>query len=158
MKNSIIYICACLLLLISCKQEADKSSEVVSVEPEAKALTLEGAWELVSFYNYDDDGITDTIPATETNRQIKMYTATKVMWSRYNAADSTDWFGFGSYTANDSILTEVLDFGSEAMLPVIKEQGEFVFDLHLSENTFSQITIDDEGHPFFAENYKRIEK
>ena len=53
-----------------------------------KALTLEGTWELVSFYNYDANKIKDTVPTTEGYRQIKMYYNGKVMWTRYVPKDS----------------------------------------------------------------------
>lgn len=158
MKKSIIYICMAMALLISCNNADKSNSEMADSTKENSAPNLDGVWELVSFYNYDDDGGIDTIKATATNKQIKMYTESKVMWSRYNAADSTDWFGFGRYTTTDSTLTEVLDFGSVSMQKIIDQQGEFNFRLVATDSTFSQITIDDSGNPFYAENYRRIQE
>ena len=33
----------------------------------------------------------------------------------------------------------------------------FTFELQISENEYSQITVDEEGNRIFSENYKRIE-
>ena len=143
-----------VIALMSCNDTSSESSADYAAEDSGP--TIEGVWELVSYYNYDDDGGIDTIKASATNKQIKMYSRSKIMWSRYNATDSLDWFGFGDYTTTDSSLTEVLDFGSKSMLRVIEEEAEFNFDLVITDSTFSQITIDEDGNPFFAENYKRI--
>lgn len=154
MKKLIFLTGILMIALLSCKQAETENTEETSME-ESKP-TIKGVWELVSYYNYDDEGGIDTIKASATNKQIKMYSKSKIMWSRYNATDSLDWFGFGDYTTTDTSLKEVLDFGSKSMLNVIKEEGEFNFNLVITDSTFSQITVDDEGNPLFAENYKRI--
>jgi hypothetical protein len=120
---------------------------------------LEGTWELVSRYNYRDNKVVDSFGLDEGYRQVKMYTQTKVMWSRKRPADSTELFGYGSYQINDAQnrLTEVLDYGSTEMNQVIKEQKEFVFELQLKKNSFIQIELDDEGNRVISENYVRIE-
>ncbi|WP_242135663.1 hypothetical protein [Aestuariivivens marinum] len=147
-----------ILLLFSCKEnsntESTNDNSEVSYE---KPLSMQGAWELISYFNYRSDGSIDTIKSSNTLKQIKMYSPTKVMWSRLRVSDSLDWFGYGDYTANDSVLTEVLDYGSKAMNNIIKENKEFTFKLILEENKFSQISLDEQGNPMFAENYKRIE-
>ena len=81
------------------------------------------------------------------------------MWSRTRPADSTEWFGFGSYEFNGdlNILTEVLDYGSVMMSQIIDEEKEFVFELELKENSFIQIELDDDGNRVISENYIRIE-
>lgn len=154
MKKSILLLSILIASVFSCAETTSENKPETSYENSSPSI--EGVWELVSYYNYDDEGGIDTIKASETNKQIKMYSKSKIMWSRYNATDSLDWFGFGDYTTTDSTLNEVLDFGSKSMLAVIAEQGEFNFKLEISDTTFSQITVDDEGHPLFAENYKRI--
>ena len=81
------------------------------------------------------------------------------MWSRFNISDTIDWFGYGSYVTTDTSLTETLEYGSKSMNRVIEEeQNVFEFKLEISEDAYSQITLDDDGHPFFAENYRRIER
>ena len=141
-----------LTLFTTCKNNSESSN----MEASNEKLSLEGAWKLLSYYNYKDDKVSDTIKASESNRQVKMYSATRVMWTRFTT-DSLDWFGYGNYTVNDSTLIEVLDYGSKSMNEIIKEQNEFVFDIILEKDKFSQITIDEEGYPVFAENYIRIE-
>ena len=43
------------------------------------------------------------------------------------------------------------------MNEVIKERTEFVFNVSINENKFSQIELDSLGHPILAENYIRLE-
>ena len=158
MKNLITTLLLCLFVIVSCDQSG-KTADTTAVEAEESGPTIQGVWELVSFYNYDDDGnVSDTLKASETNKQVKIYTETKIMWSRFNINDSIDWFGYGTYETTDSSLTETLEYGSKSMNRVIEEeQNVFDFKLVITENTYSQITIDDDGEPFFAENYRRIE-
>ena len=120
-------------------------------------LTLEGVWELVSYYNYGNNGVTDTIMSSKSYRQIKMYSKTKVMWSRFAESDTNDWFGYGAYSNTSNTLTEALDYGSKSMNPVINERETFNFDLILEKDKFTQIEMDEEGNPLLAENYIRIE-
>lgn len=120
---------------------------------------LVGTWELISRYNYKNNKVVDTFLITESYKQIKMYSATKVMWSRTRPADSTELFGYGSYKINDkgNRLTEILDYGSAVMNQIIEEKKEFVFELDLKENSFTQIELDEDGNRVISENYIRIE-
>jgi len=156
MKKSIVYICFILLFNISCQEKGSDTTDAATVE---KTVTLQGVWELVSFFNYDDSGnVTDTLKASETNKQVKIYTESKIMWSRFNISDTIDWFGYGSYVTTDTSLTETIEYGSKSMNRAIEDQQNvFDFKLILAEETYSQITIDEDGDPFFAENYRRIE-
>ena len=79
------------------------------------------------------------------------------MWTRYVPKDSVEWFGYGSYVASDDQLIETLEYGSESMMNVIDTLRIFTFELQISENEYSQITVDEEGNRIFSENYKRIE-
>jgi hypothetical protein len=149
MKTSLTLISLCLLL--SCNNKQQKESNIVD-EP-----TLDGVWKLTSFYNYLDDKIIDTIKFSEGYKQIKMYHKSKVVWTRYNEADSIDWFGYGDYSIKDGYLIELIEFGSKSMNEAIKEQKEFTFKLLLEDDTYSQIQNDEEGNPIYSENYVRIE-
>ena len=145
-----------LLFLTSCKDNKGIANEGLNNE---KKLSLIGTWELISRYNYVDNKVTDSFGLGEGYRQVKMYSATKVMWSRMRPADSSEWFGYGSYEINDNqdSLTEVLDYGSIMMSKIIQEEEEFTFELLLKENSFIQIELDDEGNRVISENYMRIE-
>ena len=79
------------------------------------------------------------------------------MWSRFNAADSVDWFGYGDYKVVDDQLIETLEYGSKSMNAAIQDAATFTFDLVIDENSFSQLSMDEDGHVIFAENYHRIE-
>jgi len=118
--------------------------------------TLEGTWELVSFNNYDDNEIKKTIPPTDGYRQIKMYYNGKVMWTRYVPTDSIEWFGYGSYVATDSTLTEKLEYMSSSMRKVANENMEWNMELQLEKDKFSQIFTDADGNRINSENYKRL--
>jgi hypothetical protein len=154
--KSLILTLIVFIAFVSCKNEASDSIKSTST-PEAKAKTLEGAWELVSFYNYVDNKVTDSFTTNEGYRQVKMYTPTKVMWSKHVPSDSTEWFGYGNYKLENNRLTEVLDYGSEMMSKIIQERKEFMYELDLKNNKFSQIELDEDGNRIYSENYKRIE-
>tara|TARA_R110002111_G_scaffold261894_1_gene336114 strand:+ start:7861 stop:8265 length:405 start_codon:yes stop_codon:yes gene_type:complete len=130
----------------------DKTTEVSTEE-----LTMEGAWKQISFYSYADNKIVDTIKASDANKQMKMYTKTKVMWSRFRETDSIDWFGYGDYNILDDSLTEIIDYGSKAMNEAIKTRKKFVFKLELEKDKFTQIQLDEDGNYLYSENYIRVE-
>lgn len=148
-----------MLLIFSCKQSPE--TDIKETPSEASDLVvlnpLEGAWELVGYYNYKDNKVTDSFSTSEGYRQVKMYTHNKVMWSKYVPSDSSEWFGYGEYTVNGSELVEILEYGSEMMSKIIEEKKAFKHELIVSGNTFSQIEIDDDGNRIYAENYKRID-
>lgn len=156
MKNILFLASALLILSFSCNNKEAKTSHSTDVIAE-KTLSLKGTWERSSYYNYVDGVVTDTFHTSPENRHIKVFTDSKVMWCRFIPSDSSDWFGYGSYNVKDSILTEILDYGSKTMTVHIANDSAFVFNLTLTEDTFSQVRIDDEGHPVFAENYVRLE-
>ena len=149
-----------ILLIFSCKEQPEQPIEEVAIdltETTSNPNPLEGAWELVGYYNYMDNKVKDSFKTSEGYRQVKMYTDSKVMWSKYIPSDSSEWFGYGSYTVNGSELIEILEYGSEMMSKIIEEKKEFKHELVINGNTFSQIEIDDDGNRIYAENYRRIE-
>ena len=156
MKKYFILLSLTLLFLMPFKTIAQNDMKKTT-EMHSSKLSLEGVWQLISFYNYGNNGTVDTIMSSNSYKQIKMYSKTKVMWSRFAESDSTDWFGYGNYTITETSLTEALDYGSKSMNPVINERETFNFDLILKENTFTQIEKDQDGNPLIAENYIRIE-
>lgn len=137
-----------VLILVSAASTTPSKSQT--------APSLEGAWELISHYNYDGTDITDTILNADGYRQIKMYSNGKVMWTRYVPKDSVEWFGYGSYKNTESSLKETLEYGSASMMRIVDTMRVFSFELQLEENKFTQITLDEEGNRTFSENYKRI--
>lgn len=121
------------------------------------ANSLEGTWELVNRYNWEDGNVSDTLPNVNGYRQIKIYSKGKVMWTRYSPDDPAEWFGYGSYTNTENELEERLEFGSEAMMGIRDTVKVFKFELQLDEDAYSQITVDEEGNRSFSENYRRID-
>ena len=120
--------------------------------------SIEGTWELVSFYNYDD-GITisDTVQKSKGYRQVKMYYNGKVMWSRYVPDEPNGRFGYGSYYITENELHETIIYGDAQMMKVLDTLTEFVFELDLENDTYSQISFDEDGKRTFSENYKRLD-
>jgi len=119
--------------------------------------TIEGTWELQSFYNYDGENIIDTIKKSDGYRQVKMYSKEKIMWTRYVPDEPNGRFGYGSYRVTDNSLTEVIEYGDDDMMKALDTMRNFTFELVLKEDTFSQITVDADGNRTFSENYKRID-
>jgi hypothetical protein len=148
-----------MLMIFSCKQNPENDIKETSIEvSELKASNpLEGAWELVGYYNYLDNKVIDSFNTSEGYRQVKIYTPTKVMWSKYIPTDSSEWFGYGSYRVQGQELVEILEYGSEMMSKIIEEKKEFKHELIINGDSFSQIEIDEDGNRIYAENYKRIE-
>ena len=156
MKSKIFILSLVFVLIYSCK-ENDKTNEEPLVKSPEEKLSLKGSWELKGFYNYQDNKVVDSFSNNTISRQIKMFSDTKVMWCKLRPADSTEFFGYGSYNYENGQLTELLDFGSSFMNEVIAEQKEFSFQLQLSPNHFEQIELDEEGNKIYSENYVRIE-
>ncbi|MCD2260942.1 hypothetical protein [Psychroserpens luteolus] len=149
-----------VLLIFSCKDKPANDTEDTTIDISqinTNPNPLEGAWELVGYYNYVDNEVIDSFRTSEGYRQVKMYTDSKVMWSKYIPTDSSEWFGYGSYTVNGSELVEILEYGSEMMSKIIQEKKEFKHELIINGDSFSQIEIDEDGNRIYAENYKRIE-
>jgi hypothetical protein len=158
MKKYLLILAMMPLLIFSCKENSKvEMAEKNDLKANTNTNTLEGAWKLVSYLNFGQDGSVDTIPSSDTNKQIKMYSATKVMWSRSRISDSIDWFAYGDYKVENGVLTEILDYGSKSMNDVIKDKTKFVFDVDISENEFSQTELDSAGHPILGEYYIRLE-
>lgn len=119
--------------------------------------SLEGTWELQSFYNYDGTNIIDTIKKADGYRQVKMYSKEKIMWTRYVPDDPQGRFGYGSYRVSDGMLIETIEYGDDDMMKALDTMRNFTFELVLSDDAFSQITVDNEGNRTFSENYRRID-
>ncbi len=153
-----LYFFLPILLFFSDIQNYDgietTSSNIVSTE---NGLTLEGTWELVDYHNYVDNEVAETYNHREGYRQVKMFTKSRIMWSRKVPADSTEFFGYGTYKIYDGNLIESLEYGSEAVLKAIDTMRIFSFELLLTKDTYSQIEIGPEGDRVFSENYVRIE-
>ncbi len=131
------------------------SAVSMSTAPPESLHSLEGTWELQSFCNYADNE-PDTISLEEGYRQVKMYYNGKVMWSRTDPSDTIGRFGFGSYKITSNELIEDIEYGDHYFMANLGPM-QFRFRLVLDDNSYSQITLDEEGNPTFSENYKRID-
>ena len=119
--------------------------------------SIEGTWELQSFYNYDGENIQDTVNLLPGYRQVKMYYNGRVMWSRTDPNDTIGRFGFGSYRITQDELIEVIEYGDHYMMEALDTIRQFSFELIIDGDTYRQITLDEEGQRTFSENYKRAD-
>lgn len=138
-----------ILILVS-------TTALTSSRPQT-ANSLEGTWELINRYNWEDGNVSDTLPNTNGYRQVKIYSKGKVMWTRYSPDDPNEWFGYGSYTNTQDQLEERLEYGSEVMMGIQDTIKVFKFELQLDKNNYSQISVDENGKRTFSENYRRID-
>ncbi|MBC9797197.1 hypothetical protein [Sinomicrobium weinanense] len=122
----------------------------------ARPLSLEGVWELVNYYTYEENEVIDSFPNSEGYRQVKMYKDGKVMWTRKVPTDSTQWYGYGGYITTDTSLVETLEYGSASMMRIIDTSRVFSFELQGGKDWFRQISINENGDRTFSENYIRI--
>jgi len=140
------------------------ATSITSLKPDTMH-TIEGTWELQSFYNYDGQNIIDTVPLAEGYRQVKMYYNGKVMWSRTTSSDTKDSdgndvvgrFGYGTYKITDTELIETIEYGDKGMMRDLETLRNFIFELKLADDAYSQISTDAEGNRTFSENYKKID-
>jgi len=136
-----------------------------STEEPPAMHSIEGTWELQSFYNYDGENIIDTVPLAEGYRQVKMYYNGKIMWSRTTSSKNKDpdgndvagRFGYGTYMITQDELMETIEYGDIGMMRALDTIRHFTFELVLENQTYSQISSDEEGNRTFSENYKRID-
>ncbi|WP_461588738.1 hypothetical protein [Winogradskyella sp.] len=160
MKSSVLILCVSLFLMFSCKNEMNndlKNNQIDKAEITENIKDLKGTWELTGFYNYVDNVVVDSFTINPEFRQLKMYSDTKVMWCKHRPADSSEWFGYGTYKYDGQNLTEILDFGSTEMDQVIALKKEFIFELTLEDDRFQQIELDEDGNRIYSENYVRVE-
>ncbi|WGD35049.1 hypothetical protein [Olleya sp. YS] len=160
MKAKIILFIA-LFLCLSCNDKKENISEekenTYTEQKTTKKFPLEGAWELVSFYNYVDDKVKDSSFTDPNQRQIKLYTKEKFMWSKKRPADSTEWFAYGNYKVENNMLIEHVEYGSLTMDNIMKQRSSFDYELIITQDTFSQVELDENGSRIYSENYKRLE-
>jgi hypothetical protein len=118
--------------------------------------SLEGTWELQSFYNYDGETIQDTVELLPGYRQVKMYYNGRVMWSRTDPNDTIGRFGYGSYRITQDELIEVIEYGDHYMMEALDTIRQFSFELKIDGPTYIQVHLDGDGQRTFSENYKRV--
>ena len=94
------------------------TTAVSTSSPEAMH-SIEGTWELQSFYNYDGENIMDTTQLVEGYRQVKMYYNGNVMWSRTDPNDTIGRFGYGTYEITQDELIEVIEYGDHYMMQAL---------------------------------------
>ena len=112
------------LLCSACTQTTDSNDPV------------EGVWELSNHYWVLDD---DTIYADPTNTlQHKIYLDGSVMWTADPAADSSEWYGYGTYQLNDNTLIEKLSTMSLSLQEAIGSETDVMLTVEYDENFYKQ--------------------
>lgn len=157
MKKHLYFTFIVLFALTSCNTNNKQNDMLTEPQQATKKHTLEGVWEIDSYINYRGDGTVDTIKSSNEIKQRKMFSKTKVMWSKLRTWDSLDWFGVGDYTFKDGILTEKLDYGSKPLNKRLKISNKWDFNIIISKDKFTQIEVDSLGNYIYAENYIRVD-
>ncbi|MFD2562419.1 hypothetical protein [Aquimarina rubra] len=125
--------------------------------PPIDVHNLEGVWDLQFQLLYDNNQVSDTIFNTNGYRQVKIYSKGKVMWTRFDPADSNEWFGYGSYSIKGNLLEERLEYASGPMMKIVDTTQVFKFELVMDKDSYQQIAVDETGQYSQSENYIRIE-
>lgn len=145
------------LLLVCCLIGAAFFLSANKANTPQSEMNIEGVWEMEHQYLFENNQVSDTLYNLSGYRQVKIYTKGKVMWTRFNPADSNEWFGYGSYEVKDGILMEHLEYASNTMMKIIDTVQVFRFELEVSKDRYSQVTLDAKGNRYNSENYIRIE-
>ena len=127
-----------------------------STEEPPPLHSIEGTWELQHFYFYENDQVSDTVELEKGYRQVKIYNNGNIMWSR-TTVDSVGRFGYGTYRITQDELIEVIEYGDIEMMRALDTLTQFTFELKLTDQSYSQISLDENGNRTFSENYKRID-
>lgn len=146
-----------VLIVVCCLIGAIIITSATKSTPQSSEMTLEGVWELQHQYLFENNQVSDTLYNLNGYRQVKIYTKGKVMWTRYNPADKNEWFGYGSYEIKDGMLEERLEYASDAMMRIVDTVQVFRFELEISKTAYSQVSMDEAGNRYNAENYERVE-
>lgn len=146
-----------ILLIVCCILGAAMISSATKNTPPPSEISIEGVWDLEHQFIYENNAIVDTLYNLNGYRQVKIYTKGKVMWTRYNPADSNEWFGYGTYEVKDGMLEERLEYASDAMMRIVDTVQVFRFELDVSKGRYTQTSLDENGNKYNSENYVRIE-
>lgn len=115
---------------------------------------LFGVWELKKFLIYENGELIKTKEVPEDFRSVKMFSKTKYMWSN-KPADSLEWHAYGNYQViGDTVLVENKEYSSRTMSGHSKKTK---LKLILNDSTYTQISFDNNGLPFYGEQYQRVE-
>lgn len=120
-------------------------------------ISLEGVWELQNQQMYENGIVSEVMENQNGYRQVKMYSKGKVMWTRNDPSDSNEWFGYGTYTIQNGMLEERLEYASGPMMKIVDTTQVFRFELVMEKNTYQQIELDENGNRFQGESYVRLE-
>ncbi len=73
---------------------------------------IEGAWKLVYSKYVISDSIIHSFPGDMTESQVKMWSGDHFVFAGWYKVDTvkTDTYGFGTWSMNDSLYTETIDF------------------------------------------------
>ena len=140
-----IYLPKCIILLVSllsfctaCNQQSDEGASNKDV---MDASSIEGVWERTNCYwvNYEWKDTLYPDP-DEIGVQHKIYLDGYVMWTADPKADSSEWYGYGTYRINNDTLIEKLLSMSLPMKAEMGSKDEVIFKIEYDENSYKQAT------------------
>ena len=126
-----------LLLLVALFGCQPQTTENTSPMEDSGHDALTGAWKMTSLVvMHSETG--DTLWAG-TRKQYKLYVDGSVMWAYEAEPDSTEWFGYGTYTIDGDTLRETMLTGSQAFRKEMESMGNrFSHALGFSDGMYTQ--------------------
>jgi nitrate reductase beta subunit len=80
MKSRLLIIGLLFVISYACKDNTESKMDTsITEEVSLDQPKLKGTWELIGFYNYQDNVVVDSFSNNTISRQIKMYSDTKAI-------------------------------------------------------------------------------
>lgn len=146
MKNVLLIALLCGGAITACQADTSSASH-------AETIDIRGVWDMTHRYFYEDGKLTETLIVKPENRQVKIYTQSKFMWSS-KPRDSKDWHAYGNYSIDGETLTETKDYAAQAMAA---HSSKTVTRIEKTDTGFKQIFSGPDNVVFYAETFTRIE-
>ena len=154
MKGLLIFLLS-TLIMVACQQQSEPAGEAPQIVGTPQDALI-GVWKMSSAHSVSNL-TSDTVPVANPV-QYKIYLDGSVMWVR--ETDSADWFGYGTYSLNDSLRESYLagsdafrDAAGTGIDPIFTE---FSIGVDIKEDTYTQAIRDDSLTNY--ETYERVKQ
>ena len=128
------------MAVMACQPTSNSCCSHSSDEPCCDALT--GSWmmtDLLVMNSYTGDTVWN-----QNYDQYKMFAHGSVMWCSEMAPDSTEWFGYGTYSISGDTLTENMVLGSTEFMKFMDDSGaSFNHSVTIESNSYTQVSTMD---------------
>jgi len=153
MKNLLIFLLS-TLIMVACQRQSEPAKEAPQIVGTPQDALI-GVWKMSSEHSVSN--LTgETVFTGADPVQYKIYLDGSVMWVR--ETDSADWFGYGTYSLNDSLRESYLA-GSDAFRDAVGTGIDPIFveisiGVDIKEDTYTQAIRGDSLTNY--ETYERV--